>query len=49
MVSAVDFHDKYLDFLRSNEKDFSSTFCNELVALLYQEPDLFGENTTCNT
>ena len=49
IMSAVDFDDKYLDFLRSHEEDLSSIFCSELVAHVYQELDLIGENSTCNT
>ena len=49
IMSAVDFDDKYLDFLRSHEEDLSSIFCSELVAHVYQELNLIGGNSTCNT
>ena len=49
IMSAVDFDDKYLDFLRSHEENLSSIFCSELVAHVYQELNLIGENSTCNT
>ena len=42
-MSAVDFDDNYLDFLRNSEEDLSSIFCSELVAHAYQELGLIGK------
>ena len=49
IMSAVDYDDKYLDFLRSHEEDLSFIFCSELVAHVYQELNLIGGDSTCNT
>ena len=48
-MSAVNFDDKYLDFLRSHEEDLSFIFYSELVAHVYQELNLIGGNSTCYT
>ena len=45
IMSAFDFDDKYLDFLRHHEKDFRSKFCSEFVTLVYQKLNLFDENS----
>ena len=42
MLSALDFHEDYLTFLKNSKEDLSSMFCSELVAHAYHELGLLG-------
>ena len=43
MLSALDFYEDYLTFLKNSKEDLSSLFCSELVAHAYQELGLLGQ------
>lgn len=47
-ISAFDFKEDYLGFLKNSEEDLSSIFCSELVAEAYQRMGLLGSKKNSN-
>lgn len=48
ILSAMDFHEEYLSFLRNTKEDLSSLFCSELVAAAYKRMGLLGDKLLSN-
>lgn len=48
ILSAIDFQEDYLSFLRNTKEDLSSLFCSELVAAAYMRMGLLGDKRLSN-
>jgi len=48
ILSAIDFQEDYLSFLRNTKEDLSSLFCSELVAEAYKRMGLLGGKKLSN-
>lgn len=48
ILSAIDFQEDYLSFLRNTKEDLSSLFCSELVAAAYQRMGLLDDKRLSN-
>lgn len=48
VLSALDFQEEYLSFLRNTKEDLSSLFCSELVALVYKKMGLLETDKLSN-
>lgn len=48
LLSALDFQEEYLSFLRNTKEDLSSLFCSELVAEAYMRMGLWGRKKLSN-
>lgn len=48
ILSAIDFQEEYLSFLRNTKEDLSSLFCSELVAEAYMRMGLWSRKKLAN-
>ena len=48
ILSAMDFQEEYLSFLRNKKEDLSSLFCSELVAEAYKRMGLLSDKLLSN-
>lgn len=48
ILSAIDFQEEYLSFLRNKKEDLSSLFCSELVAEAYKRMGLLSDKLLSN-